>query len=197
MAQQSTQPGSADLLHQKHPALGELLLQRYAHRLIALTRKRLDRRLHGKVDPEDVVQSVFSSFCRSHDEGQWEIIHEDDLWSLLVQITVRKCHRHLEHFLAARRDVRREEQNASAAQAVIDPKTTPEEASMLADMAEAVMKRLSSDIKRRIFALSLQGYNVVEISEQVRYYKQGVERVRAEIRTLLQTMMADDRPTRD
>jgi transposase-like protein len=68
---------------------------------------------------------------------------------------------------------------------------------MLADMAEAVMKRLSSDIKRRIFALSLQGYNVVEISEQVRYYKQGVERVRAEIRTLLQTMMADDRPTRD
>jgi uncharacterized small protein (DUF1192 family) len=42
--------------------------------------------------------------------------------------------------------------------------------------------------------LSLQGYNVVEISDRIGYYERGVERVRAEIRALLNAMMEDDRP---
>jgi transposase-like protein len=65
---------------------------------------------------------------------------------------------------------------------------------MLADATEAVMNRLGSEVKRRVFELSLQGYSVVEISQQLGYYERGVERVRAEVRALLQAMMADDPP---
>jgi transposase-like protein len=54
-----------------------------------------------------------------------------------------------------------------------------------------VMKRLGTEVKRRIFELSLQGYSVVEISARAGYYERGVERVRAEIRSLLHAMMAD------
>jgi uncharacterized small protein (DUF1192 family) len=54
-----------------------------------------------------------------------------------------------------------------------------------------VMKRLGTEVKRRIFELSLQGYSVVEISARAGYYERGVERVRAEIRALLHAMMAD------
>lgn len=193
MGQQSSQVNGADHRRRKRPALDELGLQRYGQRLIALARKRLDRRLRGKVDPEDVLQSVFRSFCRRHAEGKWNLADESALWPLLVRITLRKCNRRLEHFFAARRDVRREEE-ASAVQAAIDPKPTPEEASILAEAAETVMKRLGNDVKRRIFELSLQGYSVVEISEQVGYYERGVERVRAEIRTLLQAMINEGSP---
>jgi hypothetical protein len=67
---------------------------------------------------------------------------------------------------------------------------------MLADAAEVVMNWLGTDVKRRIFELRLPGDNIVASSEQVKYYERGVERVRAEICTLLQAMMTDDRPTR-
>jgi len=36
------------------------VFHRYAHRLIARARSRLDARLRAKVDPEDVVQYVFN-----------------------------------------------------------------------------------------------------------------------------------------
>jgi DNA-directed RNA polymerase specialized sigma24 family protein len=39
---------------------------RFARRLIGLARTRLDRRIRQKIDPEDVVQSVFRSFFTRH-----------------------------------------------------------------------------------------------------------------------------------
>ena len=38
------------------------VFERYTRQLVGLARRRLDERLAGKVDPEDVVQSAFKSF---------------------------------------------------------------------------------------------------------------------------------------
>jgi RNA polymerase sigma-70 factor (ECF subfamily) len=187
-------PAQSALGDRSHREAVAQLFQRYGDRLIALARRRLDGRLREKVDPEDVLQSVFRSFCRRHAERQWDAGDESGMWHLLVRITIRKCNRQLERFLAARRDVRREAGAAEEEQPAIAPEPTPAEAAMLADVAETIIKRLGTDDKRRIFELSLQGYSVVEISEQVGYYERGVERVRAEIRSLLQAMMADTSP---
>ena len=84
------------------------VFHRFAHRLIGLARSRLDRLLRQKVDPEDVLQSVFQSFFAKSTEGHFELRDWDSLWAILTVITLRKCGRHLKHFLAARRDVRRE-----------------------------------------------------------------------------------------
>jgi hypothetical protein len=40
------------------------IFHRFAHRLLALVRSRLDSLLRPKVDPEDLLQSVFHSFLR-------------------------------------------------------------------------------------------------------------------------------------
>lgn len=186
------EPDLSELLRRGDEAAAELLFQRYAERVIGLARRLLDERLLGKVDPEDVMQSVLRSFYRRHAEGQWDFDDEKGLWRLLVRLTVRKCHRHLTHFQTARRDVRREAGPVHDALPVADPEPTPEEAALLADTVETLMKQLDSDIKRRILELSLQGYSVVEISAQVGYYERGVERVRAQIRKLIDQMMADD-----
>ena len=193
MERQPSQPDLADLLRRGDPAAGALLWQRFAERLIALARQHLDQRLRGKVDPEDVEQSVLRSFFRGHAEGQWDITDENGLWHLLVRITLRKCHRRLEQFLTARRDVRREAESVEDGQLTPDVEPTPEEAALFAEAAETVMSRLGSEMKRNVFRLSLQGYNIAEISKQLRYYERGVERVRAEIRSLLEAMMANDR----
>jgi RNA polymerase sigma-70 factor (ECF subfamily) len=84
------------------------IFNRYASRLIRLAHTRLDTRIRQKVDPEDVMQSVFRSFFVRQAKGQFDLEGWDSLWSLLVRITLRKCGRRVEVFQAERRDVRRE-----------------------------------------------------------------------------------------
>src|SRR5260370_7025785 len=81
------------------------IFQRYARRLIALARSRLNPLMRQKVDPEDVMQSVFKSFFARQDEGQFDLTDWDSLWSLLTSLTLRKCGYRTRHFCAASRDL--------------------------------------------------------------------------------------------
>src|SRR5262245_65622580 len=49
------------------------VFERFAGRLVALTRGRFNRLLARKVDPEDVVQSAFKSFLVRHRAGKLEV----------------------------------------------------------------------------------------------------------------------------
>ncbi|MHB1422693.1 MAG: ECF-type sigma factor [Gemmataceae bacterium] len=95
-------------LHQGDAEAARRLFDRFAHRLIGLARQRLDSRLRGKVDPEDVMQSVFKSFFRIQQEKAVAFSGWDDLWSLLTIIALRKCGHCVAYYRAACRDVRRE-----------------------------------------------------------------------------------------
>src|SRR4051812_2143319 len=44
------------------PHVAAQVFRRFAHRLIGLASRRLGRVVRGKVEPEDVIQSVFRSF---------------------------------------------------------------------------------------------------------------------------------------
>src|SRR5207249_524909 len=67
------------------------VFQRFARQLIARARAHLDARLRPKLDPEDVVQSVYRSFFNRYGAGQFELGTWNDLWGLLTVITLRKC----------------------------------------------------------------------------------------------------------
>ena len=84
------------------------LFDRYASRLVALARKQISQRLASRVDPEDVVQSVFRSFFGRVKAGKFHIEEQDDLGKLLVRITVHKTLRKVEFHQAAKRDPRME-----------------------------------------------------------------------------------------
>jgi RNA polymerase sigma-70 factor (ECF subfamily) len=172
------------------------IFQRFARRLVGLARVRLDERLRQKVDAEDVVQSVFRSFFGRSARGEFEFANWEGVWGLLVLLTVRKCGRRALHFQAERRDVRREVPGGgddSTAEArfieAIADEPTPEEAALLAETTEEIMRRLRGDKDRQIFELSLQGYSIPEISANVGHYERGVERVRATIKKLLEEML--------
>jgi RNA polymerase sigma-70 factor (ECF subfamily) len=177
-------------------AAAALVFERYARRLVGLARKHLSERVRRKTDPEDVIQSVFRSFFHRCADGQFTIENWDGLWGLLVRLTLRKCDRRAEHFRAARRDIRREvapggggDAEAAAFADLPSGEPTPLEAALLADAVERLMAQLATPVKRRILELSLQGYTVPEISAQVGHYERGVERVRAEIKKLLQDQL--------
>jgi RNA polymerase sigma-70 factor (ECF subfamily) len=172
------------------------IFHRFAHRLIGLARTRLDRLLQSKVDPEDVMQSVYRSFFRRHLESHYDLDGWDGLWGMLTVITLRKCGHRGEYFRAARRDVRRETTTTNTVDqpelefACLARDPTPSHAARLAETVEQVMRSLEGR-ERDIFALSLQGCTAVEISEQVGRTERTVQRVLKRVREQLLEMKAE------
>src|SRR6266852_848168 len=56
------------------------VFQRFSRRLIGLARKQFNAMLRNKVDPEDVVQSVYKSFFLRYGEGKLHVESWDNLW---------------------------------------------------------------------------------------------------------------------
>jgi RNA polymerase sigma factor (sigma-70 family) len=162
------------------------IFERFAGRLIALARSRMDQRMRQKEDPEDVLQSVYQSFFIRQARGEFELRDWDSLWALLATITLHKCGHRIEHFHAARRDLRREvapfsRDDLTASWEGIARDPTPQEAAVLAELLEQTMRGLEG-YQRQILELSLQGHSVAEISTRVGYTQRTVQRILQRVR---------------
>jgi RNA polymerase sigma-70 factor (ECF subfamily) len=144
-----------------------ILFDRYARRLIGLARRRLDERVRCKVDADDVVQSVFRTFCRRAAERPFDLEGPDSLWALLVEITLRKCGRWNRYFHTRKRDVRREQTPLLDSDCDMEPLDAaaphPEDEAVLREMVEHLLRGLDNRA-RAVCEMRLQGYEVDEIA---------------------------------
>src|SRR5437762_3488388 len=98
----SQEPSFEDLMERLRlgdERAAQQIFERFAHRLMGLARTRLSGGLRQKVDPEDVMQSVFKSFFRRHAEAQFDLSGWDSLWALLTVITLRKSGHKVKEYL--------------------------------------------------------------------------------------------------
>ena len=199
-AMTSDEDSFAELMQRLRKGDGEAaraIYQRFARRLIGLARSRLDARLLQKVDPEDVLQSALKSFFWRHADGQFDLAGWDSLWSLLTTITLRKCGHRVEHYHAACRDVRREavppDEDAASSWQALAREPTPDEAALLADTVEQVLRGLDVD-DRAIVERSLQGYTVPEISAALGVTERTVYRRLERVKARLQRLRSGEGP---
>lgn len=155
----------------------EQLFVRYTLQLNRLAEKHLSRRLAGRVEIEDVVQSVFRTFHRRCLRGEFRVDGSAQLWRLLVQVTVRKV-------AAKARGLKGEPPPVSAladdggallAEAVTR-EPSPEEAVALVDQMEALLRGLP-EMHGRVLELRLEGHAVAEIAPRLGVSRQTVYRV--------------------
>ncbi len=169
---------------------------RFSDRLINLARKRLDARMRRKVDPEDVIQSVFRSFFVRQDKGQFELGGWDSLWGLLVCITLRKCGRQVALLRAGRRDIGREmsavasDQESRRQWEAIAREPTPDEVASLTETLEHLMGGLDEK-QQQIVVLRLQGHTIPEIGQQVGRTERTVHRVLGRVRDAVDRLERD------
>jgi RNA polymerase sigma-70 factor (ECF subfamily) len=177
-------------LRARDPAAAAEVFARFARRLIALARLHLDDRLRQKVDPEDVLQSVFKSFFLRQDRGEFDLCGWDSLWALLSVITIRKCGHQADHFRAYCRDVGREaippvSEESGAGWEALAREPTPAEAALLAETVELLLRGLK-EREREIVSLALQGYTAAEISAKLNRPRRTVynllERIKGRLR---------------
>jgi RNA polymerase sigma factor (sigma-70 family) len=167
------------------------LFRRYADRLVALTRSRLSARLSRRIDPEDVVQSVYRSFFAHARAGRYDVQRGGDLWRLLVGITFHKLSTQIKWNTSRKRSVQQEEGFGSEDSLIglaapqLTQQPSPAEAAALADEVEQIMNALEP-AQRRIFELRLQGHNIFEIAAATDTGERTVRRVLSRVKQQLQ-----------
>jgi DNA-directed RNA polymerase specialized sigma24 family protein len=174
------------------------IFSRFARRLIGLARRRLEGWCRGKIDPEDVLQSAMGSFFVRNARVQFELRDWDSLWSLLVQITLRKCGRRIEAITAKRRDARREvgprvsDEESCLQWEAIAPEPTPEEAASLIETMERLLLALDDPELQQIARWKLEGLTDEEIAGRTGRVVRTIERKTKLIRQKWEAMQRWD-----
>ncbi len=159
----------------------------YVERLVALARRRISQRLASRVDPEDIVQSVFRTFFGRLKAGRFRLEEQDDLCKLLMRITVHKALRQIHFHQAAKRNPRLEigqgDEPNERMLAVIDREPLPEEAVAFVDHLEHFLDHLKPQ-EREILEMRLQGFSNDEIAQKLDIYDRKIRRVIERVRGL-------------
>jgi RNA polymerase sigma factor (sigma-70 family) len=169
-----------------------LIWRRYFHDLLELARNHLDRRICRRADEEDVLQSMYKSFCLGQQQGEFDLAGRDELWKLLVTITLRKArntarvHRRDKRAIARERTIADEGQAGSAGWLLkqLDAASpSPAEAAVLNEALERRLEALGDSDLRQIALGRLEGYTNREVADRLDCTERSVERRLERIRS--------------
>lgn len=152
-----------------------LICQRFSARLRALVRCRLDIRIRRREDEDDILQTSYASFFAGQKQGRATPASREELWKLLVRITLCKMINTANRHTAARRDVRREnpprhdhlKPQPTPTFAMLDhlqgSTHAPEEQIIVAEELDFLLRDLPEDL-RKIVLWKLEGYTSADIA---------------------------------
>jgi DNA-directed RNA polymerase specialized sigma24 family protein len=155
------------------------LLDHYFHRLVQLARKKLQARQGLTGYEEDVALSALKSVCLGAERGQFpQLLDRDDLWRLLVVVTVRKA-------IDLMRRARPEAEAVEAhLEELLSAEPSPALAAEMAEDYQRLFDRLGDAQLQSVAHLKVQGYTNDEIAEKLGCVTRTVERKLDRIRIL-------------
>jgi RNA polymerase sigma factor (sigma-70 family) len=184
----TTGPSNRDLVarwQQGDQRAAQVLVDRYLVRLTALARSRLSRKLARRLDAEDVVLSAWRSFFVATGRGRVTVPGDDNLWPILVTLTLRKLSRQAGRHQSERLDVDRDHSLSEChgwPTAVADD-PSPAEAAALLDELEFLLAQLSPQ-DREIVSRRLRGDHPHEIAAEIGCSERTVRRAMQRFRSL-------------
>jgi RNA polymerase sigma factor (sigma-70 family) len=169
-----------------------LIWRRYFRDLLELARNNLNRRIRRREDEEDVLQSMYKSFCLRQQRGEFDLAGRDELWKLLVTITLRKARNTAKRQTRDKRDIAREQTIAGrdetgsadwALEQMDAAGPSPAEAAVLNEALERRLEALADPDLRQIALWRLEGYTNREIADRFDCTERSVERRLERIRS--------------
>jgi DNA-directed RNA polymerase specialized sigma24 family protein len=177
------------LLKAGDEAAAQKLWERYFQRLVGLARTRLPGSARRAADEEDVALSAFESFYQRAARGLFPRLDDrEDLWQLLVVITVRKAIDLVNYENRPTRGSGRvlalSELVELSPEGIVGSEPTPELAAQIVEQCIQLCDRLGSDTLRAVARWKLEGYTNHEIAAKLGCVTQTVERKLRAIRQL-------------
>lgn len=168
------------------------LIRRYTPELLSLIAGRMQRFLHQRIAPEDILQDVLLSFCKRLGEGGFDLKNRDQFLNLIVTIALNKLCSAARREQRQRRDVRRElslnspDEDGGLAIDPIDPHSSPPDVvTEIAEEIERLLTMLPVEC-REVASLRLEGFSTKDIARKVNRTCRTVERRMELIRELWQ-----------
>lgn len=173
------------------------LWEAYFGRLVGMARQRLAQRRFLVGDEEDVALSAFTSFCRGLRGGEFAgLADRDDLWKLLVTITLHKAL----HLVRDEGRVKRGggwqrvggggelegEPNDDRLQRIVGAEPSPAVAAQIAEEAERMLASLGDSELIELAVLKMEGHSNAEIAARWNKTERTVERKLSLIRKIWQ-----------
>jgi len=171
------------------------LYVRYVHRLRALVRARCSSELSRRIEPEDIVQSVFRRFFRRVTQGDYDVPAGEELWGLFLVIALNRIRAAEMFHRAGKRDVRLTIIDPDAGNYLEAARGHDEVAYSVLQMTIAEGLEQLPEQQRFMLELRIQGHEVAEIARKTGRSKRTVERNLQEVRTRLRAFL--DRETHD
>jgi RNA polymerase sigma-70 factor (ECF subfamily) len=170
------------------PDAATQLYLRYADRLLKLAAGQCAGDLKVRIDPEDIVQSVFRTFFRRAVRGHYDVPEGEELWKLFLVIALHKIRSQASFHRAGKRDVRATI-SGDAAQHVVGPDETA-----LATLRLVIGELLDGlpPTMRPIVELRVEGHEVEEIARRAGRSRRSVERALQEFRQRLSAVIHED-----
>jgi DNA-directed RNA polymerase specialized sigma24 family protein len=166
----------------------------YFGKLTRLARRKLEGVPNRDSDEEDVALSAMNSFYQGLAKHKFDNIHNrDDLWKLLVTITVRKATARRRSYFAQKRGGGRvrgesvfghQEGDHEGLARILGTEPTPEFAASVAENCRQMLDQLPDDTLRQIALLTLEGYRTEEIADKLGCVRRTVERKLERIRVV-------------
>jgi DNA-directed RNA polymerase specialized sigma24 family protein len=175
-------------LKQGDQSAAQGLWEVYFHRLVGLAHARLRDAPRRMADEEDVALSAFDSFCRGARAGRFPRLDDrDDLWQILVMITIRKA-------IDLHNYEGRQSRGSGRVQSLTEltqeglatigrDEPTPELAAQLAEEYQRLMEQLGDSTLQSVATWKLEGYTNAEIAVRLGCITKTVERKLARIRS--------------
>jgi len=172
-------------------AAAQPIWERYFGKLVGLARHKLQRQRHpsGEADEEDAALSAFNSFCAGVAVGRFpRLADREDLWRLLMTITVRKAYAQVQrqrrlkrgggHLVeeAALRGPESELREGAGLDLIAGSEPTPEFAAIVAEEYRRLLDALDDEGLRQVAISRMEGYTYDEIAAQLGCARRTVAR---------------------
>ena len=157
------------------------LYLRYANRVYRLAQAQCPPDLTRRVDADDIVQSVFSSLFRRVRQGDYDVPAGEELWKLLLVITLNKIRAQGNFHRAACRDVRLTAPASPDTAVAAGADSDGPALAFLKLVIDELLQRLPEP-HREMILLRIDGHEVAEVAARTRRSKRSVERVLQEFR---------------
>ncbi len=166
------------------------LYLRYAGRLQKLAGHQVSPELAVRIDPEDIVQSVFRTFFRRAADGQYDIADKEDLWKLLLVMSLNKIRSSGTFHGAAKRSSNRTKSLVDDGDSRVERDDTEASYQMLRMTVEELVGELPVEQHEIIF-LRIQGFEIEEIAQRSGRAKRSIERILQSFRKRLIQELSD------
>jgi RNA polymerase sigma factor (sigma-70 family) len=166
-----------DLAANSHTAAEEVV-RRYYTRVVAVLRRRIGEKYRAKVDAESIANSAMKSLWRDMTQDDLALTDWQDLWNLLAKISLNKLSNRVRRFQTDGRDAGKEE-GIDAGREPAGRPGGPELDAIAADLYDRLVAGVTPRV-RDVLDLSLQGYTVKEVADQIKVSTRTVKRIRAE-----------------